>query len=68
MSPTNPSIGFIGLGVMGFPMVSNLVEKMPDSAFYIFDVSKDVMAKASSKSTAIHTCQNSREVTEKAVG
>jgi 3-hydroxyisobutyrate dehydrogenase-like beta-hydroxyacid dehydrogenase len=67
MSPSNPSLGFIGLGVMGSRMAVNLANKMPESPFYIFDISQESMHEIQAKVSRTKLCQSSREVAEKAV-
>ncbi|KAH8587004.1 NAD binding domain of 6-phosphogluconate dehydrogenase-domain-containing protein [Bisporella sp. PMI_857] len=59
-------IGFIGLGVMGFPMAKNLVEKLPEtSSFWIFDVSVETLHKFSETANKfVHICSSSKEVAE----
>jgi 3-hydroxyisobutyrate dehydrogenase-like beta-hydroxyacid dehydrogenase len=63
------SIGWIGLGLMGIPMVENLIKKMPDSTlFHVYDVNenavKELLAKYPERS---RPAQSSREVAEKSV-
>lgn len=39
-------VGFIGLGMMGFPMAKNLVTKMdPKSEFWVYDVTESASAR-----------------------
>ncbi|MGE3065667.1 MAG: NAD(P)-dependent oxidoreductase [Hyphomicrobiaceae bacterium] len=46
-TPTDPRIGFIGLGAMGLPMAKNLARNLKRSVL-AFDVRKDVLADATS--------------------
>lgn len=63
------NIGFVGLGVMGYPMARNLIEKLPESAsLWIFDVSKEVLEKfAAATKKTVHICSSSKEVAENSV-
>jgi 3-hydroxyisobutyrate dehydrogenase-like beta-hydroxyacid dehydrogenase len=63
------SIGWIGLGLMGIPMVENLIKKTPESTlFHVYDVNetavKEFIAKYPERS---QLAQSSREVAEKSV-
>lgn len=62
-------IGFIGLGIMGYPMATNLIEKLPSSAaIWIFDVSRDILEKFSKATEkTVHICSSSKEVAENSV-
>lgn len=62
-------IGFIGLGIMGYPMASNLIQKLPATAgIWIFDVSKEILEKfANEHDKAVHICSSSKEVAESTV-
>lgn len=72
MTDASPqSIGFIGLGVMGYPMAQNLLSKLPPASnLYIFDVSRDTLRRfakeADNKQVTI--CESSKQVAEKSVG
>lgn len=63
------NIGFIGLGLMGLPMVQNLIKKTPESTkFFVYDVVEDVLKKLCDEhSTRAKAMKSSREVAEKAV-
>ncbi len=72
MAPDLPkNIGWIGLGLMGLPMATNLVKKMnPDTKFYVFDVvqeSIDKFLELDEGKGRIHTCGSSKEVADKSV-
>lgn len=62
-------IGFIGLGLMGLPMVRNLIRKTPETTkFFVYDVLDDAMEKFCEEySTRATAMKNSREVAEQAV-
>jgi 3-hydroxyisobutyrate dehydrogenase-like beta-hydroxyacid dehydrogenase len=67
--PSN--IGFIGLGNMGFPMFSNLVSKLPETAtVHFYDVLPQSIERGLKESGAVaklDPCCSSREVAEKSV-
>lgn len=69
MASTFDTIGFIGLGTMGLPMLGNLVKKLPnDTRFYVYDVSKPAMETLCAQHpTQIEACNNAREVADKSV-
>jgi len=63
------SVGFVGLGGMGKPMVTQLARKLPKDAFiYVRDVVKqaedDLISQFPEK---IAACASAREVAEKSV-
>lgn len=62
-------VGFIGLGVMGYPMVQNLATKLPQSThIYVFDVATQVMENLITEYPGkITACQSSKEITSKCV-
>lgn len=64
------SIGFIGLGLMGLPMVQNLIKKTPETTkFFVYDVVDDAVKKLCEEhSTRATAMKSSREVAEQAVG
>lgn len=67
---TLPSaVGFIGLGLMGKPMVINLANKLPaESRIYVHDVVTAVVDElCASYPDKIVSCGSAREVTEKSV-
>jgi 3-hydroxyisobutyrate dehydrogenase len=63
------NIGFIGLGLMGVPMVQQLLKKTPESTqFHLFDVATEPVDEICQKWTGrAHRCGSSREVAEKSV-
>lgn len=67
MAEPTPSLGFVGLGVMGLRMATNLGIKMPDSPLHIYDLSQEATAALKAKVPSVRVCSNSREVAEKAV-
>ena len=62
-------IGWIGLGLMGLPMATNLLQKMDQSTtFYVFDVSKESMEKFVEVGEGrVKACSSSKEVADKSV-
>ena len=62
-------IGWIGLGLMGYPMAGNLLKKMSkDTQFYLFDVVKDAIEKfVGDGEGRVHACASSKEVADKSV-
>lgn len=69
MDSTNKSIGFIGLGVMGYPMVENLAKKLPQPVnVYLFDVVTQPMHMLSLQSNGkVKPCGSAKDVADKAV-
>lgn len=63
------TVGFIGLGAMGYPMAKNLTMRLPESAkVFVFDISAEAVEQLSSKmGSKVHACQNARDVAEKSV-
>ncbi|KAF5328684.1 hypothetical protein D9619_011695 [Psilocybe cf. subviscida] len=61
------SIGWIGLGAMGFPMALQLDEKAPeDTIFHVYDINNE--AVNSFMSSSVHDtvgCRSAKEVTDK---
>ena len=62
-------IGFIGLGLMGLPMVENLIKKTLDTTkFFVYDVVEEAVKKfCDEHSTRATAMKSSREVAEEAV-
>lgn len=69
MDFTNKSIGFVGLGVMGYPMVKNLVKKLPQPVnVYVFDLVTQQMHVLSSHSNGkVEPCGSAKDVADKVV-
>ena len=69
MAVSYKTVGFIGLGAMGFPMVENLDKKLPSSVkIYVFDVSADAIQRITAKNPArVLSCTSSKEVAENSV-
>lgn len=67
MTATYDTLGFIGLGTMGEPMIGNLVRKLPNCHVYIHDLLGDVMDRVSIKYRQAQKCRSSKEVAEKSV-
>lgn len=63
------SVGFIGLGTMGFPMASNLISKLAaGSKMFVYDVSADAVSKFKAKHPdSVVPCNSAKEVTEHCV-
>lgn len=72
MAPELPkNIGWVGLGLMGLPMATNLVKKMDsDTKFFVFDVVQEIVDKfvnlEEGKGT-IEACGSAKEVADKSV-
>ena len=62
-------IGFIGLGLMGLPMATNLVKKMDKSTtFYVYDVVEEAVMKfVEAGEGRVKACASSKEVADKSV-
>jgi 3-hydroxyisobutyrate dehydrogenase len=69
MSFSYTTVGFIGLGTMGHPMVENLVKKLPPKTeIYVFDVSEEAMERITTNNQSrVYSCHNAKEVAEKSV-
>lgn len=68
MSGLPKRIGFIGLGLMGYPMAKNLVHKLSDSQMFVYDVSQDSINKIVAEDKGrVHACSSSKEVADKSV-
>lgn len=66
--PSN--VGFIGLGIMGYPMAVNLISKLPDtSKLYVYDISAKTLTKLQEETSArkVQISECSKEVAEKSV-
>jgi len=63
------SVGFIGLGLMGFPMLENLIQKLPDTThFFVYDVSAAAVESMCSKyGSHVKACENAKDVADQAV-
>ena len=67
MAATYSTLGFIGLGAMGEPMIGNLARKLPDCRIHVYDVSKEAMDKISARYPQVKTCRSSKETAEESV-
>jgi 3-hydroxyisobutyrate dehydrogenase len=69
MSFSYSTVGFIGLGTMGYPMVENLVAKLPPSAkIFVFDVSKEALKRITVQNQGrVQACSSAKEMAEKSV-
>jgi len=63
------TLGFIGLGAMGGPMMGHLADKLPrETQIYIFDVVDSLMDEYCAKyPNKIFKAKNARDVAEKSV-
>ena len=62
------TLGFIGLGTMGFPMAGQLIQKMPSHVrIYIFDVVKKVSDELSKQTQKVQVCSSAKQVAENSV-
>lgn len=63
------SLGFVGIGAMGRPMVEHLSNKLPaDCAIYIFDVSEKTVDEVCAEHKGkIIKCSSAKDVAEKSV-
>jgi 3-hydroxyisobutyrate dehydrogenase len=63
------SVGWIGLGVMGLPMVRNLLAKMEnETQFYVYDVVQNSMDDFVEEGRGrVHACTSSKEVADLSV-
>lgn len=64
------TLGFIGLGAMGAPMVGHLAKKLPEETrIYIFDVVDTLMDELCKKYPGkVYKGSNAKDVAEKSVG
>jgi 3-hydroxyisobutyrate dehydrogenase len=61
MSDLPKKVGWIGLGIMGGPMLRNLLGKMDnETQFYIYDVVEEGQGR-------VHACSSSKEVADLSV-
>ena len=58
MADLPKSIGWIGLGLMGYPMATNLIKKMDkDTHFYIYDVVQESVDPTVEKAEIASLCR-----------
>lgn len=72
MAPDLPKhVGWIGLGLMGLPMATNLLKKMdPKTSFYVYDVVQESVDKFVNLDEAkgrVQVCGSAKEVADKSV-
>jgi 3-hydroxyisobutyrate dehydrogenase len=69
MAALPKKIGWIGLGIMGLPMVRNMLAKMEsDTQFYVYDViQKSIDEFVQDGQGRVHACISSREVADNSV-
>ncbi|KAK5012571.1 hypothetical protein LTR16_002283 [Cryomyces antarcticus] len=67
MSDKYRSVGFVGLGAMGYPMAQQLAKKLPNSSqIYVFDVIRQSIQKLCSQENGrFNSCQSAKEVAER---
>ncbi|KAF2159602.1 hypothetical protein M409DRAFT_70917 [Zasmidium cellare ATCC 36951] len=67
MADLPKSIGWIGLGLMGNPMIRNLLKKVSeDTQFYIHDVVRESVERLVEEGNGrVHACESSVEVADK---
>jgi 3-hydroxyisobutyrate dehydrogenase len=63
------NVGWIGLGIMGMPMVRNLLAKMEDKTqFYVYDVVQESIDQLVRDGQGrVHACSSSKEVADNSV-
>ena len=63
------NIGWVGLGLMGLPMATNLLKKMDaETKFYVFDVMKESVETFVNRGEGrVEACGSSKEVADKSV-
>ncbi|CAK4033721.1 3-hydroxyisobutyrate dehydrogenase, mitochondrial [Lecanosticta acicola] len=61
------NVGWVGLGLMGFPMAKNLLKKMDaETQFYVYDVMQENVENLVREGEGrIHACESSKEVADK---
>ncbi|KAL3426705.1 3-hydroxyisobutyrate dehydrogenase [Phlyctema vagabunda] len=65
MTSASKNVGFIGLGIMGYPMAANLVKKLPsDFTISVFDVSPNTLSKFQEEMNTdrVRICGSSKDV------
>jgi 6-phosphogluconate dehydrogenase (decarboxylating) len=62
-------VGWIGLGIMGLPMVRNMLAKMKhDTQFYVYDVvQKSIDQLVQDGKGRVHACSSSKDVADHSV-
>lgn len=66
---TFSTVGFIGLGTMGYPMCENLIQKLPSSTrFFVYDVSQPSVDRLrTAHGQRVSPCASSKGVADNAV-
>lgn len=69
MASSEQYVGFIGLGVMGYPMAQNLLKKLPPSSnILVYDIVADALHRIKSEGgDRIFVCRNAQEVADQSV-
>ncbi|KAK3070424.1 hypothetical protein LTR53_010491 [Teratosphaeriaceae sp. CCFEE 6253] len=67
MATLPKNIGWIGLGLMGYPMAGNLIKKTSeDTQLYVYDVVQESIDKLVRDGNGrVHACKSAKEVTDK---
>ncbi|KFY65404.1 hypothetical protein V496_02596 [Pseudogymnoascus sp. VKM F-4515 (FW-2607)] len=67
MSFKYSTVGFIGLGTMGYPMVENLAQKLPaEVKIYVYDLSTDALDRITTTfPNRVYASYSAKEVAEK---
>lgn len=62
-------LGFVGLGVMGYPMAVNLFKKLDvGTKLHVYDVSSQVLSNFEQEAPhLVSVCSSAREVAERSV-
>lgn len=69
MADLPKNVGWIGLGIMGMPMVRNLLSKMKDNTqFYVYDVVQESIDQfVRDGQGRVHACSSSKDVADNSV-
>ena len=69
MAELPKTIGWVGLGAMGFPMAANLVKKLSnDTHFFVYDVVQDFVDRFVKEDQGrVKACTSAKEVADKSV-
>jgi 3-hydroxyisobutyrate dehydrogenase len=59
-------VGFVGLGLMGYPMAHNLITKSKPKTFFVYDVSKDAMMRFVKEHPTASMCSSPKDLASKA--
>lgn len=69
MAFTYTTVGFIGLGTMGYPMAENLVKKLPrKTKICVYDISEEALVRIMANNEGrVYLCHTAKDVAEKSV-